>query len=271
MTILSTILVLSALGMIFGAALALAAKKFCVATDPRIEKVFAKLPGANCGACGLPGCMGFAEGLIKGKCDIGGCSVSSEAIRKEIAHLLGKEFKKIEKRLAVLHCGGGENRAKDKMVYSGIKECKAANLTMGGQKKCFFGCLGFGDCVKACPFGAISMDEENLPVVNENKCTACAKCVAACPKALFSLAAASKNYAVRCKSRDLGKTVLEACSVGCIACHKCIKACPVGAIKVIDNLATIDYNICDNRGECFKVCPTKCIAKKENKVFVSRQ
>ena len=271
MTILATISVLSLLGIIFGAALALAAKKFCVITDSRVERVFAKLPGANCGACGMPGCMGFAEGLIKGNCDIESCSVSSEDIRKDIAHLLGKELKKIEKRVAVLHCNGGKNRAKERMTYSGIKECKAANLTLGGQKKCVYGCLGFGDCAKLCPFGAISMNKENLPQVKEDKCTACGKCVAACPKGLFSLTAVSKNYAVRCKSRDLGKLVMQAGSAGCIACYKCAKACPVQAIKVIDNLATIDYNICENKGECFRACPTKCIAKKENKVFILRQ
>jgi electron transport complex protein RnfB len=271
MIIIATILVLSVLGIVFGAALALAAKKFCVVVDPRIEKVFTRLPGANCGACGMPGCMGFAEGLIKGKCEIDGCSVSSEEIRQEIAHLLGKELKKKEKRVAVLSCWGGKNRAKDKLVYSGIKKCAAANLVMGGQRKCFHGCLGFGDCARICPFGAITMNEEDLPVVNEDRCTACGKCVAICPKGLFELVPVSKMYAVRCKSQDLGKAVMAACSVGCIACHKCEKACPVGAIKVIDNLATIDYNICTNKGACFAVCPTKCIAKKENKVFVSRQ
>jgi len=271
MTIIYTILVLGLLGIIFGAALALASKKFCVITDSRVEKVFAKLPGANCGACGMPGCMGFAEGLIKGKCDIESCSASSEEIREEIAVLLGKELKKKEKKVAVLHCWGGKKRAKDKLVYSGIKNCAAANLVMGGQKACSYGCLGFGDCARACPFGAISMNKEDLAVVDENKCTACGRCLATCPKGLFELLPADKIYAVRCKSQDLGKSVLEACAVGCIACRKCVKACPVGAIKVIDNLATIDYNICTNKGECFHVCPTKCIAKKENKVFVSRQ
>ena len=267
MNILLPVLTLSGLGVAFGAGLAIAAKKFCVVTDPRIEKVYAKLPGANCGACGMPGCMGFAEALIQGTCTVNACAVMQDEARSEVAGILGVEAKTKVKTVAVLHCHGGSKRVKDKFVYSGPRDCIAANLVAGGPKECFYGCIGYGTCAVSCPFGAITMDEEELPVVHENKCTACGACVAVCPKKLFSLVSVSKAYAVRCKSLDLGKKVLEVCSTGCIACRKCEKACPVGAIKVINNLAVIDYNICDNRGECFKVCPTKAIAKKENKVW----
>lgn len=270
MNILASVLTLSGLGIIFGAGLALAAKKFCVIIDPRIEKIFNKLPGANCGACGLAGCMGFAESLIKGTCSIERCPVSQEENRQEIADILGIEVKAKVKTVAVLHCYGGNKRAKDKFIYTGIKDCIAANPVMGGPKACAFGCIGYGTCERVCPFGAITMNEEDLPVVNEDKCTACGKCVAICPKGLFSLAPVNKTYVVRCKSLDLGKAVTEVCSVGCIACGKCEKACPTGAIKVIDNLAVIDYNICDNRGECLKVCPTKTIARKEAKIWKTR-
>src|SRR3989338_2333616 len=267
MNILIPILSLSGLGIIFGVGLAIAAKKFCVVTDPRLQKILEKLPGANCGACGMPGCMGFAEALIKGTCSVEKCAVSDEEKRKEIAQILGVEAKVKIKKVAVLHCHGGNKRAKDKFVYTGIKDCIAANQVMGGPKACSYGCIGYGTCARACPFGAITMNEEDLPVVHQDKCTACGACVAACPKLLFTLVPTSKVYAVRCKSLDLGKAVMEACSVGCIACRKCEKACPVCAIKVINNLAVIDYNICDNRGECFKVCPTNCIAKKVNRIW----
>jgi RnfABCDGE-type electron transport complex B subunit len=269
MNFVAPILMLSGLGVLFGAILALASKKFCVHADPRMEAIFEKLPGANCGACGLPGCMGFAEALIHGRCTIDKCAVMNEQNRQEIAAILGIDTAKKVKRVAVLHCHGGSKRVKDKFVYEGIQDCVSANLVMGGPKACVYGCIGLSSCVKACPFGAISMNEENLPVVDEEKCTACAKCVIVCPKHLFSIVDAQKNYAVRCKSLDLGKKVMEVCLVGCIACRKCEKACPLRAIKIVDNLSIIDYNICDNKGECFKVCPTKAIAKKEKGSWVS--
>lgn len=271
MNILIPVFILGGLGLAFGIGLALAAKKFCVTVDPRIDEIFTKLPGANCGACGMPGCLGFAEALIQGACTLERCTVTEESSRENIARILGLELKPKIKTAAVLHCFGGNKRAKDKFVYDGSKDCLTANLTFGGPKGCSYGCIGYGSCAKICPFGAISMNEENLPVVDETKCTACGKCVAGCPKKLFNLAAAAKIYAVRCKALDLGKKVMEVCSIGCIACRKCEKACPKGAIKVVDNLASIDYAICDNSGECFKVCPTKAIAKKENKLWEAKK
>lgn len=269
MHILIPLLILGGLGLLFGAGLALASQKFLITVDPRIEKIYAKLPGANCGACGMAGCMGFAEGLIKGGYTVDKCVISQEGVRQEIAEILGVEAKTKIKQVAVLHCHGGNQRAKDKFNYSGIKDCVSANLVMLGFKACIWGCIGYKTCVKLCPFGAIRMNKENLPVIDRNKCTACGKCVSGCPKKLFSLVPADRNYAVRCKSLNLGKKVTEVCSVGCISCRKCEKACPKGAIKLIDNLAVIDYSLCDNRGECFKVCPTKTIAKHEKNDWIT--
>lgn len=264
MNLLVPVLTLTGLGVSFGIGLALAAKKLCRSLDPRLEEIFSKLPGANCGACGMPGCMGFAEGLIKGSCNIERCVVTEEETKKEIAKILGTQIKSKLKTVALLHCHGGNKRVKDKFIYTGSRDCISANLVMGGPKECIYGCIGFATCVRACPFQAISMNDEGLPVVDEDKCTACGRCVEICPKKLFTLVPFDKIYAVRCKSLDVGKKVMAVCSVGCIACQKCAKACPKMAIKIIDNLAVIDYNICDNQGACFNVCPTKAIAKKEN-------
>jgi electron transport complex protein RnfB len=271
--ILIPILTLSGLGLIFGVGLAIAAKKLCVETDPKVEAIFTHLAGANCGACGMAGCMGFAEALARGESTVDKCPVTEIEKKREIATLLGHEVGHKVKTVAVLHCGGG-NKVKDRFIYQGIEDCVAANLLQGGQKACVFGCLGFGSCVKVCPFGAISMNEETgLPVVDENKCTSCARCVAICPKRLFSLIRVDKKYYTNCSSKDFGKAVLDVCKVGCIACAKCEKACPVrkpvsngacpiSAIKVLNNLATFDYKICNNNGKCAEACPTKCIVKR---------
>lgn len=246
----------------FGLGLGLAAKRFCVEQDPRLEKIFACLPGANCGACGRAGCIGFAESLIKGEAGINACVVSSEETREKIGRILKMEPEKKVKRVAVLHCQGGK-KVKDKFNYEGLQDCIAANLVSGGQKACKYGCLGFDTCVRACPFGAITMGLEGLPIIHEEKCRACAKCVAACPRKLFTLVDVAKKYFTGCRSQDYGKRVLDVCRVGCIACGKCVATCPVSAITVIDNLAQFDYKKCQNLGVCFKVCPTKAIAKRQ--------
>jgi len=268
--IIVSVLTLGALGVLFGVGLALAAKRFQVKSDPRIEKIVSYLPGVNCGVCGMAGCLGFAEALVQGASVLDKCVGAQDESRISIARIMGVEAAPKIKNVAVLHCNGGSLRAKDKYVYQGIKDCISANQVLGGQKLCGYGCIGYGTCAKACPFDAIEMSRENLPVVIEEKCKACGKCVEACPKKLFSLAPVSKNFLVRCKSLDSSKFVMDACSAGCIACRKCEKACPVKAISVVDNLAVIDYNRCENKGECFKVCPNKTIAKKDKSIWINR-
>ncbi len=258
MEILIAVLVLGILGLIFGVGLAVASKQLAVAANPQLEEVGHLLPGSNCGACGNPGCFGFAEGLVSGKNSPEGCRVCSDESRAKIASILGLAVEKQNKKIATLHCHGG-NRVKDRYLYNGLNDCITANLVLGGQKSCVFACLGFGTCVQACPFGAISMSGEGLPQVDKIKCRSCNKCVLACPKKLFSLVSVTNNVYVACSSHDLGKDVKSVCPVGCIACKLCEKACKFDAIHVIDNLAVIDYHKCTSCQECVKVCPAKTI------------
>lgn len=259
--ILFSILILVGLGVFFGAVLAYAAKKFSVPVDPKIQEILSKLPGANCGSCGKAGCMGFAQALLAGELDLHSCSVMAEENRKSIADLLGLDLKEKERKVSNVHCCAG-SRAKDRFIYEGMKDCLAAHLVLGGQKECRYACLTYGTCARACPFDAIIMTEEGHPKVIEDKCTACGICVNVCPKGLFSLIPFEIDKAriyVACNSKDNGKVVMTVCGVGCIACRRCEKACPDGAMKVIDNLARIDYSVSPGTDECAKVCPTKVI------------
>jgi electron transport complex protein RnfB len=258
MEILIPVLTLGALGLIFGIGLAIASKKFAVQIDPRLEKIHSLLPGSTCGSCGGAGCFGFAEQILSGKRMIDECRVAKDEQKEKIAEVMGRELRKKLKTAAVLHCNGG-NKIKDRFVYHGLKDCVAANLQLGGPKECVFGCLGLGTCAKICPFGAIKMSGEGLPIVDAQKCKACNKCVLICPKKLFTLVPITHNVYIACASHEPGKDTKTVCPVGCIGCKLCEKACKFDAVHVVDNLAAIDYNKCTSCGECLKVCPVKCI------------
>lgn len=257
-SIISAVGALGGFGLVFGAGLAFAAKKFEVETDPRLPAVMEVLPGANCGACGFPGCGGYADALIKGgatnRCPVGG----AELVEK-LAGILGVSSEAGERQVATVYCKGGKAECVPRFRYSGIQTCQGAQMVGGGDKSCTFGCLGYGDCYRKCPFGAISMDENGLPVIDEEKCTGCEQCVAVCPRKVIRMRPAKGRVAVRCLSQAKGVEVRKTCKTGCIACSLCVKACPFGAITVENNLATIDHSKCRNCGLCVAKCPTKAI------------
>lgn len=258
MDILIPVITLGTLGLVFGIGLAVASRRLTVQMDERLEKIMGLLPGSNCGACAKAGCFGLAETLLAGEASADVCRVSEEKVKEEIARLLGQKIEKKAKLTATLHCNGGR-RVADKFLYSGLEDCVAANLLLGGAKNCVWGCLGLSTCVQVCPFDAIHMSDERLPVVDEKKCRACNKCVLACPKKLFTLTPSKSRVYVGCSSCDIGKDTRAVCSVGCIACRKCEQVCSFDAIHVFDNLAGIDYVKCNSCGECVKVCPMKTI------------
>src|SRR5512139_250439 len=258
--VLYGLVVLAALGVVFGIALAIVASRFVVKVDPKVEQVRETLPGANCGACGFAGCMGYAEAVV-GNPDVAVsmCAPGKAPVAEKIAQITGKAAGKVDPKIARVFCQGGRSKSQRKFIYSGVMDCTAAVLAAGGDKSCEFGCLGYATCMRACPFDAITMSEDSLPVISREKCTACGKCVAACPKQVIELGLQSKAVVISCHSRDKGVDVKKKCQVGCIACGMCVRTCPVDAIKIDNNLARIDHEKCIVCGLCVKKCPTNAI------------
>ncbi|MCS7230584.1 MAG: RnfABCDGE type electron transport complex subunit B [Elusimicrobiota bacterium] len=269
--VLQSLVVMGSCSVIIAILLGFAAKKFKVEEDPKKEYILSVLPGANCGACGYAGCEQYAEAIVKDNVEINLCRPGGDEVSKKIASILGKEVKDLQRLVAVVLCAGG-NRAKNEFVYTGIKKCDISNKFFEGEKACKYGCLGFGDCVEVCPFGAIFINEYNVAEVDVLKCTGCGLCVKVCPKKLIRLVPCNYKVHILCNSRDKGVKVKQICSVGCIGCGICVKACPVSDIYLENNLAIMKYNKCNNCGICKAKCPTKSIdakiiIKEELKIF----
>ncbi len=259
-----SIITVSSIGVIAALVLYFVAQKFKVYEDPRIDEVEESLPGANCGGCGFPGCRGFAEACVKSNefenlfCPVGGNDCMAQ-----VAKILGKEAIEQEPMIAVLRCNGACDRRPKTNEYDGAKSCAITSLLYSGDTGCQYGCLGHGDCVDVCSFGALSMDEETgLPVVDQDKCTACGDCVEACPKNLFELRKKGKRdrrVYVACMNQEKGGVAKKSCASACIGCSKCVKVCPADAIEVKNFLSYIDYNLCIGCRKCVPECPTEAI------------
>lgn len=258
--VLTAAAILAGVGLVFGVLIALANRKLKVWEDPRIDEVAAMLPGANCGACGFPGCRGFAEAAVRGDVKPAGCTVMDAGARADVAAYLGVDAGQASKRVARLLCAGGTDVSTRKAEYRGLESCAAALAVGGGGKGCAWGCLGLADCAVSCTFGAITMNGNGLPVVDVDKCTACNDCVEACPLGLFTLLPLDNHLLVQCRSLLDGEAATAVCSVACNACGRCAADAP-GLIRMERGLAVIDYErIALEDVKATARCPTGAIA-----------
>lgn len=250
---------LAGMGFVFAAILGYASQKFAVEVDPRVILVKEVLPQANCGGCGYPGCDGFANAVVRGEAKVNGCPVGGSEVAQKVAVIMGIESSTGVKKVAHVICKGTKQVAKDDAFYNGINDCRAANIVLGGEKSCKFGCMGFGTCERLCPFDAIHINEFGIAEVDQDNCVACGICIEACPKSVITLVDYGQRVIVNCNNKEKGPIVKKNCSVACIACGMCEKACKFDAIHVIDNKAVVDYEKCKKCMACVKKCPTKAI------------
>ena len=265
--IVIAVIVLGAIGLIAAAVLYVCSKKFAVKEDPRVGQVAALLPQANCGGCGFAGCSGLAGALVKGA-DAGSieglaCPVGGAEVMGKVADLLGMAIANAEPKVAVVRCNGTCEKRPRIAEYSGLRTCTAMNACGTGETACGYGCLGCGDCEKACAFGGITINPETgIAEVAEDKCTACGACVKACPRGIIELrnkGPKGRRVYVGCRNKDKGPAAMKACKAACIGCGKCAKECPFGAITVENNISYIDYTKCRLCRKCVAVCPTHAI------------
>lgn len=265
--IIIAVIVLGAIACLAALVLFACSKKFAVYEDPRLAQVSELLPGANCGGCGFPGCSGMADALVKGA-DAGSidglsCPVGGTEVMSQVADLLGMAIANGEPKVAVVRCGGTCELRPRTAEYAGLRTCAAMNSCGAGETGCGYGCLGCGDCVRACQFGALSMNKDTgLPEVDDERCTACGACVKACPRHIIELrkkGPKNRRVFVSCVNKDKGAIAMKACKAACIGCGKCAKECQFEAITIENNVSYIDFSKCRLCKKCVAACPTKAI------------
>ncbi|NLE01288.1 MAG: RnfABCDGE type electron transport complex subunit B [Fibrobacter sp.] len=271
MEILLPIIIVGSVGLFLGIGLGIASKKLHVNVDSRISEILNALPNANCGACGYPGCSGFAKAVAEGKASASGCIPGGSKSAHAIADILGITASTGEPVMAVVHCKGGIAEAAERALYNGIQDCLAATIIGNGTKECQDGCLGLGTCVRACPFDALKINQNGVAVVDPEKCTGCGKCIKVCPRKIISLIPKVHKIFLACSNHDRGGKVKKYCTVGCTACTLCVKATPSGAISMENNIPVLDYTKEENFIPAANKCPSKCfvdLVKKRPKANI---
>ncbi len=254
-----SVIAMGGLGIFFALFLVIADKRLRVEEDPLVGRLLEVLPQTNCGACGYAGCLQLAEKLALHEVAVNACTAGGQEVTDMVAEILGVESVEAQALKAVVLCRGGDREAVRTVRYRGDRTCLAAELS-GGEKACGYGCHGYGDCVRACRFDAMAMNDNGLPVVFYDKCVGCGACARACPRDIIEMHPVDRKLFVYCKNKDKGAKARKVCKVACVACTLCVKDCKVeGGITMKDNLATINYELCPQTDEPTKRCPTKCI------------
>ncbi|NCC52307.1 MAG: RnfABCDGE type electron transport complex subunit B [Spartobacteria bacterium] len=254
--------IMLALAIIMGFILGWANKTFHVDVDPRVEAVTAALPGANCGGCGFVGCGEYAEAVVAGRVGPDKCPVGGDSVAATVAEILGLSLEQSWPYRPVVHCGAGYEERLGRHEYTGEQTCAAANL-INGVQACTYGCLGFGDCTRACDFDAIHI-VAGLATVDYEKCVGCGACAKVCPRNIISMVPFKNRQmlAIACSNKDMGKEVKAVCKVGCIGCKACQRN-DEGLFTVEDNLPRINYENYDPANmDAAAIAVQKCPMKR---------
>ena len=257
--VMTPVLIVAVIGLACAALLVVASKVFHVEVDERVTQVRECLAGANCGGCGFAGCDDYANALVEDEsCPCNACAPAGAEAAQKIAEILGRDAGSSEPMVAQVMCNGVCGKSKTILEWQGMSSCKGAKGWFSTPNACMYGCIGLGDCVKACAFDAIGIID-GVARVNRNNCVACGSCAAVCPQSVVKLVPVKSQVHVLCSSTDKGAVARKNCDNACIGCGKCTKVCNFGAITVEDNKASIDYSKCKSCGLCAAECPTGAI------------
>lgn len=258
MSVMIPVAIVGGIGLFASVVLVIAAKVMAMPPDELLDAVRAELPGANCGACGYAGCDDYAKAVAHDGAKTNLCIPGGGECAEKVSAAMGVVCETVEAQYAIVRCSGNCYATDSIMDYQGKQSCSACNYFFQGKGSCSHGCLGYGECVDACLYGAISI-VDGIAVIDRSVCVGCGMCAKTCPNNLIEIVPASCTVFVGCSSHDKGAFTRKVCKNGCIGCKKCEKSCESGAITVTDNLASIDPVKCIGCGKCVTDCPTGAI------------
>lgn len=264
-TILTPVLLLSIMGGAFALIIGVVSKLTYIPVDEKVAQIREALPGANCGACGYPGCDGCAVAIAKGEAPVNACPVGGEKSATAIAAIVGGDGDAGQKMVASVFCQGSCEKTSENFTYQGEADCRIRAKQFGGGKSCTYGCLGGGTCMAACEFDAIRI-VDGLAVIDEEKCVSCMKCIGVCPKHIIELVPYHAVAQVKCKNPEFGREVTSACKIGCMGCGLCARMAP-DEFALEGKLAHPTYHVgydIEKAKLAAEKCPTKAIVFNEN-------